>query len=136
MPLSAVLFYENSNEYYQGRSDISDGLYTDGAAAGFFCYPLDAFSGEERGKAILDLRDELEDAALEQAGVDAVTFLGGATGIYCGYLDFIAWDIQAVLNAAIEIFEKSPLAWADFHSFRGDVGTIRLMDKAADDGEC
>ena len=66
---------------------------------------------------------------LKQAGADAVTFLGGATGIYCGYLDFIAWDIQAMLNAAVGIFEKSPLKWADFHAFRGDVGTIRLMDK-------
>lgn len=122
------------NEYYQGSSDVMDAFYRDGAAAGFFCYPLDAFNdAEERGKAVLDFRDELEEAVLEQAGADAVTFLGGATGIYCGYLDFIAWDIQTVLDAAVEIFEKSPLAWADFHAFRGDVGTIRLMDQSEED---
>ena len=44
-------------------------------------------------KAILDFRDNLRDAILRDAGEEAVTFLGGATGLYCGYLDFIAWDL-------------------------------------------
>ena len=33
-----------------------------------------------------------------------ITFLGGATGLYYGYLDFIAWDLPAVLDAANSIF--------------------------------
>jgi hypothetical protein len=40
-----------------------------------------------------------------------VTFLGGATGLYCGYLDFIAWDLPAVLTAAQAFFEESGLPY-------------------------
>ena len=34
-----------------------------------------------------------------------LTLTGGATGLYCGYVDFIAWDIQEALNMAKEFFE-------------------------------
>ena len=44
---------------------------------------------------------------MEQAGDDALTLIGGATGIYTGYVDFIAWDLHAVLNAAAEFFQAS-----------------------------
>ncbi len=67
-----------------------DDFHRDGAVPGFFCYPLDGFDGEERGKKVLDFRDALESAIQEAACVYAVTFLGGASGLYCGYLDFIA----------------------------------------------
>lgn len=106
-----------------------DAFHADGVAAGFFCYPLDGFTGEERGAAILDFRDSLEAAVTKRAGEDAVTFLGGATGIYCGYLDFIAWDLSAVLDAAAEFFRESPLSWAGFHSFRREAAMIYLLDR-------
>jgi len=82
-----------------------DAFHKDGAVPGFFCYPTDDFTGEERAKNMLDFRDALEEAVLEKAGEDAVTFLGGASGLYCGYLDFIAWDLPAVMDAAREFFE-------------------------------
>ena len=96
-------------------------------AAGFFCYPLGGFSGEDRAAKILDFRDGLEAAVMDAAGEDAVTFLGGASGLYCGYLDFIAWDLDSVLTAASEFFRKSGLEWANFHSFRRDVGYDLLL---------
>ena len=80
-------------------------------------------------KAILDFRDNLRDAILRDAGEEAVTFLGGATGLYCGYLDFIAWDLPAVLTAAQAFFEVSGLPYAHFHAFRRDVGGVPLLDE-------
>ena len=58
-----------------------------------------------------------------------MTFLGGATGLYCGYLDFIAWDLPAVLTAAQAFFEGSDLPYAHFHAFRRDVGGVPLLDE-------
>ena len=58
-----------------------------------------------------------------------MTFLGGATGLYHGYLDFIAWDLPAVLDAAQAFFEESGLPYAHFHAFRRDVGGVSLLDE-------
>ena len=102
---------EYETAYLTARSDMVDEYHKDGIAAGFLLYPLSGFTGEERVKAILDFRDNLRDAILRDAGEEAVTFLGGATGLYCGYLDFIAWDLPAVLTAAQAFFEGSDLPY-------------------------
>lgn len=117
------------NDYLTARSDMVDEYHKDGIAAGFLLYPLSGFTGEERVKAILDFRDNLRDAILRDAGEEVVTFLGGATGLYCGYLDFIAWDLPAVLTAAQAFFEGSDLPYAHFHAFRRDVGGVPLLDE-------
>ena len=117
------------NDYLGARSDVVDEYHRDGIAAGFLCYPLAGFTGEERSKNILDFRDALQEAILNQAGAEAVTFLGGATGLYCGYLDFISWDLPAVLDAAQAFFEASGLPYAHFHAFRRDVGGVPLLDE-------
>lgn len=117
------------NDYLTARSDMVDEYHKDGIAAGFLLYPLSGFTGEERVKAILDFRDNLRDAILRDAGEEAVTFLGGATGLYCGYLDFMAWDLPAVLTAAQAFFEGSDLPYAHFHAFRRDVGGVPLLDE-------
>ena len=117
------------NDYMTARSDAVDEYHKDGIAAGFLCYPLEGFTGDERIKAVLDFRDDLREAILREAGAKAVTFLGGATGLYCGYLDFIAWDLPAVLTAAQAFFEKSGLPYAHFHAFRRDVGGVPLLDE-------
>lgn len=117
------------NDYLGARSDAVDEYHRDGIAAGFLCYPLAGFTGGERSKNILDFRDALQEAILNQAGAEAVTFLGGATGLYHGYLDFIAWDLPAVLDAAQAFFEESGLPYAHFHVFRRDVGGVSLLDE-------
>ena len=117
------------NDYLTARSDMVDEYHKDGIAAGFLLYPLSGFTGEERVKAILDFRDNLRDAILRDAGEEAVTFLGGATGLYHGYLDFIAWDLPTVLTAAQAFFAESGLPYAHFHTFRRDVGGVPLLDE-------
>ena len=95
------------NDYLTARSDMVDEYHKDGIAAGFSCTRCPVLPVRKRVKAILDFRDNLRDAILRDAGEEAVTFLGGATGLYCGYLDFIAWDLPAVLTAAQAFFEGS-----------------------------
>lgn len=118
------------NEYMNGETVLMDYFHRDGIVAGFFSYPLDCFDGEEeRSRAVLDFRDALTDYVLEHAGSDSVCFLGGASGTGRGYLDFIAWDLDAVLKAAITFFRDSPLRWAVFHAFRWNVNAVSLVDK-------
>lgn len=117
------------NAYLRGQSELMDAYHQNGAVPGFICYPMDGFTGENRGKQALDFRDALEGGILQQAGEDAVTFLGGASGVYCGYLDFIAWDLPAVLDAASAFFQGGAVAWAGFHTFRRDVNTVGLFSR-------
>ena len=117
------------NDYLTARADTVDEYHRDGIAAGFLCYPVDGFAGEDRAEQILQFRDDLRDAILEKAGAEAVTFLGGATGLYFGYLDFLAWDLPAVLDAARVFFEDLQIDQGGFHTFRRDVGTVRLWEK-------
>ena len=117
------------NDYLTARSDMVDEYHKDGIAAGFLLYPLSGFAGEDQSKSMLDFRDNLRDAILREAGAEAVTFLGGATGLYHGYLDIIAWDLPAVLTAAQAFFAESGLPYAHFHTFRRDVGGVPLLDE-------
>lgn len=117
------------SEYLSGESDVLEELHALGAAAGFLFFPAEHFPEETRAGQTLKLRNELEKAILRQAGEDAVTFLGGALGLYCGYLDFIAWDLDAVLKAARDFLETTELPWAGFHSFFRDVGSVRLLNR-------
>ena len=115
-------------QYLAGESGAVDLLHDDGAAAGFICWPLGGSAPEERGAQAFALRGQLEEALAAAAGPDKVTLLGGAMGLFCGYLDLIAWDLPAVLDAAAEFFAASGVAWGSFHSFRRDVGTVRLWN--------
>ena len=117
------------NDYISARSDVVDEYHKDGIAVGFLAYPVSGFTGEDQANKILEFRDNLQEAILKNAGEEAVTFLGGATGLYYGYLDFIAWDLNAVLKVAQKFFEESGLPYAHFHTFRRDVGGVPLLDE-------
>ncbi|NBI10719.1 tetratricopeptide repeat protein [Colidextribacter sp. OB.20] len=108
--------------YLQGDDYYIDRLHRDGVVPGFFYYPLDGIDKKD----ILDLRDQLEQAITARCGEGIVTFIGGATGTELGYLDFIAWDLRVLLDAAVEVFAGAPVQWAAFHTFRFNVSGIGL----------
>ena len=114
------------NGYLNADNDYMDALHADGAVAGFLCYPLDTLREEEGSEKIFNFRDRLEEALTAGDGPEVLTLTGGATGIYCGYVDFIAWDIRAALQMAKEFFEDSDIPWANFHTFRREAGTVNL----------
>ena len=120
------------NGYLNADNDFMDDLHADGAVAGFFCYPLDTLREEEGSQKIFDFRDKLEEVFTAGDGPEVLTLTGGATGRYCGYVDFIAWDIQEALNMAKEFFEGTDIPWAIFHTFRREAGSVPL--KQQDDG--
>jgi len=120
------------NGYLNADNDFMDDLHADGAVAGFFCYPLDTLREEEGSQKIFDFRDKLEEVLTGGDGSEVLTLTGGATGLYCGYVDFIAWDIQEALNMAKEFFEGTDIPWAIFHTFRREAGSVPL--KQQDDG--
>ena len=120
------------NGYLNADNDFMDDLHADGAVAGFFCYPLDTLREEEGSQKIFDFRDKLEEMLTGGDGSEVLTLTGGATGLYCGYVDFIAWDIQEALNMAKEFFEGTDIPWAIFHTFRREAGSVPL--KQQDDG--
>ena len=120
------------NGYLNADNDFMDDLHADGAVAGFFCYPLDTLREEEGSQKIFDFRDKLEEVFTTDDGSEVLTLTGGATGLYCGYVDFIAWDIREALNMAKEFFEGTDIPWAIFHTFRREAGSVPL--KQQDDG--
>ena len=97
------------NGYLNADNDFMDDLHADGAVAGFFCYPLDPLREEEGSQKIFDFRDKLEELFTAGSGSEVLTLTGGATGLYCGYVDFIAWDIRTALNMAKEFFEGTDI---------------------------
>lgn len=114
------------NGYLNADNDFMDDLHADGAVAGFFCYPLDTLREEEGSQKIFDFRDKLEELFTGGDGSEVLTLTGGATGLFCGYVDFIAWDIRTALQMAKEFFEDSDIPWASFHTFRREAGTVNL----------
>ena len=114
------------NGYLNADNDFMDELHADGAVAGFFCYPLDTLREEEGTQKIFDFRDKLEEVFTTGDGPEVLTLTGGATGLFCGYVDFIAWDIQTALQMAKEFFEGTDISWAIFHTFRREAGTVNL----------
>jgi len=120
------------NGYLNTDNDFMDDLHADGTVAGFFCYPLNTLREEEGSQKIFDFRDKLEEVFATDEGSEVLTLTGGATGLYCGYVDFIAWDIRTALQMAKEFFEGSDISWAIFHTFRREAGSVPL--KQQDDG--
>ena len=116
------------NGYLSADNDYMDDLHADGVVAGFFCYPLDTLREEEGSQKIFDFRDKLEEVFLVDDGPEVLTLTGGATGLYCGYVDFIAWDIRSALNMAKQFFEGTDVPWASFHTFHREAGTVTLKD--------
>ena len=88
------------NEYLTARSDMVDEYHKDGIAAGSPCTRCPVLPVRNGAKLfwISGMTCGMPSYGMQRE--EAVTFLGGATGLYCGYLDFIAWDLPAVLTAA------------------------------------
>ena len=121
------------NGYLNADNDFMDDLHADGAVGGFLCYPLDTLREEKGSQKIFDFRDKLEEMLTAGDEPEVLTLTGGATGLYCGYIDFIAWDIQAALNKAKEFFEGTDIPWASFHTFRREAGSVSLKNAQEDE---
>ena len=105
------------NGYYNDTPYVMDSLEDDGIAAGYLFYPIDTVESDSRGTQILELRDAITNE-LERELPDSFMFVGGATGVHFGYIDFIAWDMRDVAAKLPAIAEKNGLSWMAFRNFR------------------
>lgn len=116
-------------DYYNNDPTMSNQADNDGVSAGFIFYPIYGFQGDENestGKKLLDFRDRLQEYIQEKAG-DSVVFIGGASGTDNSYLDFISWDLRAVLKAAEDFLSKEDaVPQAYYQSFRTDVQCVAI----------
>ncbi len=119
-------------ECYNEDDDlVVDDLEADGAVAGFIIFPLDTLKEKRR---IADFRHRLEDALTAEGGEDIITLTGHATGLYCGYVDFIAWDLNTVIGRAMDFFDGAEVPWGAFHTFRRNANTV-LLQEERDEGD-
>lgn len=119
-------------EYMDNEHYMINKANNDGVAAGFIFFPIHVFEDDEnakRGKKILDFREELQNYIEDKAG-DSCMFIGGASGLGNCYLDFLAWDIRKVLDAAVDFFAaQNTVPWAFYQSYRTDVRVLSLMGR-------
>lgn len=114
-------------DYLDDDEFSADILQADGSVGGFFYYPLDGFKGEEFTKKVFTFRDKLEEYLIDKCGEKSIVLIGEATGTNFGYVDFITYDIQTVLNVAHDFFEESDeVEWANFHTFRRNGESVGL----------
>lgn len=116
------------NGYLSADNDFIDELHADGTVAGFLCYPLDTLREEEGSDKIFNFRNKLEETLTSEENAEILRFIGGATGAYYGYVDFIAWDIMETLNIAKDFFKTTDIPWAVFHTFRREAASVILKE--------
>lgn len=112
------------NAYFNNDNYYMDMLHRDGAVPGFLYWLLEGIGKDE----VLALRDQIEETVLQKVSADAVTFTGGASGEVYGYLDFIAWDLPPVMDAAKEVLRDAPVTLAGFHDFDMDSHGVILKE--------
>lgn len=118
--------------YFTGNYEYIEEFERNGAYTGFLYYPIDELDEDgETAEAILEVRKGLE-SYLEERCKDEVTLLGGATGIYAGYVDLIAWDLEGVLKVAEDFFAQNrKVVFAGFQSYRKEEEAIMVYERKA-----
>lgn len=114
------------NGYMSGDNYLIDNLHADGAVAGFIAYPLESLQEKDSNDKIFAFQQQLEEAFSTPEAEELLTLTGEAIGLFCGYIDFIAWDLHASLQLAQEFFNSSDIPWAIFHTFRREAAMVFL----------
>lgn len=108
--------------------------------AGFIGYSIENMEKDK----ILDFRDSMETAFAaklkednpELSVEDIVDFLGGANGLYYGYIDFIAWDIFSVVSTFASVCKDMPFEECCFSAFREKSSPVWLkMTESQDEND-
>ncbi len=113
--------------FLQRKTSFFEALQADGAVPGFIMFFNYPFKGEDKDHELEEFHEALH-AAIQDTGPDAVTVFGYASGPYAGYVDFIAWDLPAVLKAAKDFLQKANKTEALFHAFHYDGGIVDLYN--------
>ncbi len=97
---------------------FSDDTVRDGVEGGYLVWPLPNGTSSKVQAQTVAFQKEIQAKLLERAGADCLTPLGRGTDPYFAYLDFIAWDLQRVLEAAADLLQDAGLPWAVYRPYR------------------
>ena len=95
-----------------------------GCVGGFFAFDvpgLDELDESQREAAVDAACSALEKHLRTHPEGNYLDFIGRAVGRFHVYVDFLAYDIQKVCNAAFEFFKQYDTTFAAFQVYRRDV---------------
>lgn len=117
--------------YGQGKSIGMDALGAAGACAGFLFLDVkdDAEGLAPKKDRRIKVRKTLE-ARLRGLGDGYLDVVGYASGVRYEYLQFIAWDLSAVLECASAAFEElDDVVEAGFHTYLRDASAFMMKTR-------
>lgn len=117
--------------YGQGKSIGMDALGAAGACAGFLFLDVkdDAEGLEPKKERRIKARKMLE-VRLRGLGDGYLDVVGYASGVRYEYLQFIAWDLSAVLECASAAFEElDDVVEAGFHTYLRDASAFMMKTR-------
>ncbi|PXV63831.1 hypothetical protein CLV62_11280 [Dysgonomonas alginatilytica] len=102
------------NAFYNKSTELFGNFYADGIVFGFLFYENINVPKDR----MVPFRTEIEDQILKQAKAERVAeSIGGATGFYFSYMDFIIYDLDAFLAIAKDVLAKYKFKEAGFSNF-------------------
>ncbi len=110
------------NAFYNKSTELFGSFYADGVVFGFLFYENINVPKDR----MVPFRTEIEDQILKEAkAANVADSIGGATGFYFSYMDFIVYDIDAFLAIAKEVLVKYKFKDVGFSNFIfGDTPTF------------
>lgn len=112
------------SEFAKDESGLMDLFHRFGCVGGFFAFDvpgLDELDESQREAAVDAACSALEKHLRTHPEGNCLDFIGRAVGRFHVYVDFLAYDIQKVCNAAFEFFKQYDTTFAAFQSYRRDV---------------
>lgn len=117
------------SEFAKDESGLMDLFHRFGCVGGFFAFDvpgLDEMEEAEREAAIDAACSALENHLRTHPKGNYADFIGRAVGRFHIYVDFLAFDIQKVCDAAFEFFKQYDTSFAAFQTYRRDVDFFNM----------
>ncbi len=117
------------SEFAKDESGLMDLFHRFGCVGGFFAFDvpgLNEMEEAEREAAIDAACSALENHLRTHPKGNYADFIGRAVGRFHVYVDFLAFDIQKVCDAAFEFFKQYDTSFAAFQTYRRDVDFFNM----------
>ena len=117
------------SEFAKDESGFMNFFHRFGCVGGFFAFDvpgLNEMEEAEREAAIDAACSALENHLRTHPKGNYADFIGRAVGRFHVYVDFLAFDIQKVCDAAFEFFKQYDTSFAAFQTYRRDVDFFNM----------
>ncbi len=113
------------SEFAKDESGLMDLFHRFGCVGGFFAFDVPGL--DEMEEAAIDAAcSALENHLRTHPKGNYADFIGRAVGRFHVYVDFLAFDIQKVCDAAFEFFKQYDTSFAAFQTYRRDVDFFNM----------